>query len=123
MGFLAKHDTRNMDHLIGQAWFQDGLSLEEAAVIVVSGAGCGNVGQFWELAGENLQVRSEVLSMPLGDVILFAVKRVTLGPIGDSVFQGMRTSITVMSGFKEQPWQAISPIEPDFVSYTDPEGS
>ncbi|MDE2781052.1 MAG: hypothetical protein OXI91_15465 [Chloroflexota bacterium] len=64
MGSLAKHNARNMDHLISQAWFQDGLSLEEAAVIVVSGAGCGNAGQFREPVGENLQVRSEVLSLP-----------------------------------------------------------
>ncbi|MDE2779201.1 MAG: hypothetical protein OXI91_05935 [Chloroflexota bacterium] len=125
MGSLAKHDTRNLDRLISQPWFQDGLSLEEAAVIVVSGAGCGNVGQFWELVGENPQVRSEVLSLPSGDVTLLAVKRGSQGPIDDSVFEGMRTSITVMSGFMGQSWprdQAITLIEPDFVSYTDPEG-
>ena len=125
MGSLAKHDTSNLEHLISQPWFQDSLSLEEAAIVVVSGAGCGNVGQFWELVGENPQVRSEVLSLPSGDITLFAVKRGSQSPIYDSVFDDMRSSITVMSAFMGQPWprdQAIALIEPDFVSYTDPEG-
>ncbi|MDE2781053.1 MAG: hypothetical protein OXI91_15470 [Chloroflexota bacterium] len=54
-----------------------------------------------------------------------AVKRGCRSPIDDSVFQGMRTSITVKSGSLGQPWPrdlAIAHIEPDFVSYTDPDG-
>lgn len=125
MGSLAKHDTGNLEHLISQPWFQDGLSLDEAAVIVVSGAGCGNVVQFRELVGENPQVSSEVLSMPSGDITLFAIKRESLGPIDGNVFEAMRSSITSMSGFMGQPWprdMAITLIEPDFNFHTDPDG-
>lgn len=125
MGFLAKHDARNLDYLTSQPWFQDGLSLEEAAIIVVSGVGSADLGQFEELVGEHPQVRSEVLSMPSGDVTLFAVKRGSLGPIGDSVLEDMRGSITIMSEFMGHPWHrevAITLIEPDFEFYTEPEG-
>ena len=125
MGFLAKHETSYLEHLISQSWFQDGLSLEEAAIIVVSGGGCGDSVRFRELVGEDPQVQSQVLSMPSGDITLTAVKRASLGPIHESVFEAMRTSITVMSGFMGHPWPrdiAITLIEPEFEYYTEPAG-
>jgi len=125
LGFLAKHETSNLEYLISQSWFQDGLSLEEAAIIVVSGAGCGDVVRFRELVGADPQVQSEMLSMPSGDITLSVVKRRSLGPIDPRVFEDMRTSITVMSEFMGHPWprdRAITLIETEFDFFTEPEG-
>ena len=43
LGRLAKHDTAYLEYLIGQPWFQDGLSLDDVALIIAARGGCGNV--------------------------------------------------------------------------------
>ena len=73
LGRLAKHDAAYLEYLIGQPWFQDGLSLDDVALIVAARGGCGNVIQFEELVGDDPQVRSQVLSLPAGEVKLFAI--------------------------------------------------
>ena len=104
-------DSGLAEALFDQGWFQDGLSKEEAAVVTVLKATmCLSIEQVYYGLIQNPQVRSETLSLPGGEVELYAIRRESSlfegdrGEIPDSVFRQLRTGIETIGDFMGPPW-------------------
>ena len=69
-----------MNRITSQSWFQDGLTKEEAALVVTLRTAAGSEDVFRDLIQDG-HMQSETISLPLaGEVDLFAVGRSELEP-------------------------------------------
>ena len=85
-----------------QPWFQDGLTEDEAALIVVLGSAADSEDVFRDLL-QGGHVRSDTISLPLaGEVDLFAVGRSERG-LGE-VLGNMAFAVEALEGFMGTPW-------------------
>ena len=93
------------EQFLSQSWFQDGLTEEEAALIVPIGPFYNHV-DYEEVFADLLQrghVRSETISLPLaGEVDLFAVGRSEFELEG--LLERMAFAVESMEGFMGTPW-------------------
>ncbi len=85
-----------------QPWFQDGLTEDEAALIVVLGSAADSEDVFRDLL-QGGHVRSDTISLPLaGEVDLFAVGRSELWLEG--TLERMAFAVESMEAFMGTPW-------------------
>ena len=93
------------EQFLSQSWFQDGLTEEEAALIVTLRPYYSHV-DYEEVFADLLQrghVRSETISLPLaGEVDLFAVGRSEFELEG--LLERMAFAVESMEGFMGTPW-------------------
>ena len=101
--------------LLGQNWFQDGVSDEEAALLVSLGTAVS-----WTSFAEDLiksgQVRSKLISLPAGDVKVYAVSRSSLDQDAEHIFRAVREGIEAIEDFMGPPW-----VRPEIIVYLEPE--
>ena len=94
------------EQFLSQSWFQDGLTEEEAALIVALGPTLNDDVDSEEVFADLLQrghVRSETISLPLaGEVDLFAVGRSEFELEG--LLEKMAFAVESMEGFMGTPW-------------------
>ena len=90
-------NTARLDQVLSQSWFQDGLTQEEAALIVVLISAADTDDVFQDLL-EDGHVKSETISLPLaGDVDLFAVGRSEYGL--QKTLDGTAFAVEALEGF------------------------
>ena len=95
-------DPGRSEQLQQQAWFRDGLTAEEAALIVALRSVLGTEDIFQDLLRGG-QVRSETIALPLaGAVDLYAVGRSSLEL--DGQLERMRFAAASMEAFLGTPW-------------------
>ena len=97
------------EQMFNQEWFQDGLSDEEAALIVVLRTDIGNE-DTWEFSQDLIQggrARSETVSLPSGEGTLFLIRRPSLGYADNSVFEWMSTGMEAIEDFAGTPWSSM----------------
>ena len=95
-------DTARLDQLLSQSWFQDGLTQEEAALIVVLRS-VYETGEVFQDLVTNGHVRSETISAPLaGEVDLFVVGRSESWL--ERALERMRVAVESMEDFMGTPW-------------------
>ena len=100
--FILREDESRLEQLGSQSWFQDGLTGEEAALIVVLRSAAGSEEVFEDLL-QGSHVRSETISLPLaGEVDLFAVGRSEFELGG--MLERMGLAVESMEGFMGTPW-------------------
>ena len=102
---LSRNPGRS-EQFLSQSWFQDGLTEEEAALIVALGPTLYDDVDSDEVFADLLQrghVRSETISLPLaGEVDLFAVGRSEFELEG--LLENMAFAVESMEGFMGTPW-------------------
>ena len=97
------HPTRKdvIGPALSQRWYEDGLSTEEAArIMALVGFFQPSSPGFREFI-QNSRARSETFSLPQLDANMFVVSRSSLGPIEDSVLDGLRTGIEAHRDFMD----------------------
>ncbi len=98
---LSRNPGRS-EQFLGQSWFQDGLTQEEAALIVVLRDAADSEDVFRDLL-QGGHVRSDTISLPLaGEVDLFAVARSELWLEG--ALERMAFAVESMEAFMGTPW-------------------
>ena len=110
------------NQIIDRPWFQDGLTDEEAALLVVLSQVIEHQGGLFLDLIQDSRLRSETVSLPSGQVNLFTVRRPVLGQPNDTVFQWLRTGIETIEDFMGSPWvktDVILYLEPDFPAVSD----
>ncbi len=102
---IRHRDPARWNHLLSQTWLQDGLTEEEAALIVTLAGTAGY--QSEEIFQDLLQdghVRSETISLPLaGEVDLFVVSSSKRDLMEDAL-EEMAFAIESMEGYMGTPW-------------------
>ena len=100
--YVLGKDESQLEQLGSQSWFQDGLTEEEAALIVVLQSAADSEEVFDDLLQDG-HVRSETISLPLaGEVDLFAVGRSEFEL--KSALERMGFALGSMEGFMGIPW-------------------
>ena len=100
--WILSSDPGRSEQFLGQSWFQDGLTQEEAALIVVLRDAADSKDVFRDLL-QGGHVQSDTISLPLaGEVDLFAVARSELWLEG--ALERMMVAAEVMEGFMGTPW-------------------
>ena len=100
--WILSSDGGRSERFLGQSWFQDGLTKEEAALIVVMRSAADSEDVFRDLL-QGGHVRSDTISLPLaGEVDLFAVGRSERG-LGE-VLGNMAFAVEAMEAFMGTPW-------------------
>ena len=100
--YILGKDESQLEQLGSQSWFQDGLTEEEAALIVVLRSAADSEEVFDDLLQDG-HVRSETISLPLaGEVDLFAVGRSEFEL--KSALERMGFAVGSMEGFMRIPW-------------------
>ena len=124
LGELLSSDPGRSEQFLSQSWFQDGLTEEEAALIVPLRPTLNDDVDSEEVFADLLQrghVRSETISLPLaGEVDLFAVGRSEFELEG--LLERMAFAVESMEGFMGTPWPkpdviALLELESDLGSY------
>ncbi len=108
---IRHRDPARWNHLLSQTWLQDGLTEEEAALIVtVAGpAGYHSEETFQDLLQDG-HVRSETISLPLaGEVDLFVVSSSKRDLMEDALDK-MAFAIKSMEGYMGTPWPTSDAI-------------
>ena len=106
--YVLGKDESQLEQLGSQSWFQDGLTEEEAALIVVLQSAADSEEVFDDLLQDG-HVRSKTISLPLaGEVDLFAVGRSEFEL--KSALERMEFALGSMEGFMGIPWP-----EPDVI--------
>ena len=106
--YVLGKDESQLEQLGSQSWFQDGLTEEEAALIVVLQSAADSEEVFDDLLQDG-HVRSKTISLPLaGEVDLFAVGRSEFEL--KSALERMGFALGSMEGFMGIPWP-----EPDVI--------
>ena len=101
-------DTAQLDQVLSQSWFQDGLTQEEAALIVVLRSAY-ETGEVFQDLVTNGHVWSETISVPLaGEVDLFVVGRSESWLDGE--LERMAFAVKSMESFMETPWPRLDTI-------------
>ena len=109
LGSLAKMKQGSLEQLAEQAWFKDGLTDEETALIVVLSSVAASEEIFSGLIQDG-QVRSETISLPsMGDVNLYAIRRSSVSRY-DDVFEVMKAGIEAIEDFMGLPWKKTNVI-------------
>ena len=102
----SHRDPARWNHLLSRTWIQDGLTEEEAALIVTLLAGPAGYGSeeiFQDLLQDG-HVRSETISLPLaGEVDLFVVSSSKRDLMEDAL-EEMAFAIESMEGYMGTPW-------------------
>ena len=103
---ILSSDLGRSEQFLSQSWFQDGLTDEEAALIVALRPTLNDGVDSEEVFADLLQrghVRSETISLPLaGEVDLFAVGRSEFELEG--LLERMAFAVESMEGFMGTPW-------------------
>ena len=100
--WILSRDPGRSEQFLGQSWFQDGLTEDEAALIVVLRDAADSEDVFRDLL-QGGHVRSDTISLPLaGEVDLFAVGRSERG-LGE-VLGNMAFAVESMEAFMGTPW-------------------
>ena len=98
---LGRDSPGHLEQLFNQWWFQDGLTDEESALIVVLPSTLRQEAIFQGLI-EGGHVISDVFSLPLtGQVNLYAVSR---SPLQHDVLGVIRIALETMEDFMSSPW-------------------
>ena len=122
---LSRNPGRS-EQFLSQSWFQDGLTEEEAALIVALRPTLNDGVDSEEVFADLLQrgqVRSETISLPLaGEVDLFAVGRSEFELELEGLLERMAFAFESMEGFMGTPWPkpdviALLELESDLGSY------
>ena len=110
------------NEIINRQWFRDGLTDEEAALIVILAQVIEHQeGLFLDLIQDS-RLRSETISLPSGQVNLFTVQRPLFRQHDNSVFEWMHTGVETIEDFMGPPWvknDIILYLEPDFPAVSD----
>ncbi len=120
--FYDFYDPGLLGQIREQPWFQDGLTEDEAALIVVLRDAADSEDVFRDLL-QGGHVRSDTISLPLaGEVDLFAVGRSERG-LGE-VFGNMAFAVEAQEGFMGTPWPqpdviALLELRSDFARNAD----
>ena len=116
LGDLLSSDPGRSEQFLSQSWFQDGLTEEEAALIVALRPTLNDDVDSEEVFADLLQrghVRSETISLPLaGEVDLFAVGRSEFELEG--LLERMAFAVESMEGFMGTPWP-----KPDVIAFLE----
>ena len=105
-------------HLASQAWFQDGLTEDERALIIAlrTVAADPDMEELFQELVESPEIRSERISSPSGvEVALFAVSRSTT-PQQRDMFDAQETGIEAIEDIMNIPWHqpnVVVLLEPD----------
>ncbi len=103
---ILSNNPGRSEQFLSQSWFQDGLTEEEAALIVALRPTLNDDVDSEEVFADLLQrghVRSETISLPLaGEVDLFAVGRSEFELEG--LLERMAFAVESMEGFMGTPW-------------------
>lgn len=107
LGSISDWDARQFSHLTNQPWYQDGLTDEEAALIVVLGGIHYSFGenseQIYEELTSGAHVRSNKITLPLaGETRLYAISRSETEL--DELLEGMTYSVQELENFMGAPW-------------------
>ena len=104
--------------ILDEPWFQDGLTDEEAALIIVLRSAVNSEQLFQDLF-RGAHLRSETVSLPLaGEVNLFAVSRSPF-PRDSDILEGLGFGVEALEGFMGIPWPktdviVLQELESDF---------
>ena len=113
---ILSSDPGRSEQFLSQSWFQDGLTEEEAALIVALRPTLTDDVDSEEVFADLLQrghVRSETISLPLaGEVDLFAVGRSEFELEG--LLERMAFAVESIEGFMGTPWPA-----PDVIAFLE----
>ena len=115
---ILSSDLVRSEQFLSQSWFQDGLTEEEAALIVALRSTVNDDVDSDEVFADLLQrgqVRSETISLPLaGKVDLFAVGRSEFELELEGLLENMAFAVESMEGFMGTPWAA-----PDVIAFLE----
>ncbi len=116
--YSSRFESSLFEQMINQEWFQDGLSDEEAALIVVlkTDIGHANTEEFFQDLIQGGHVHSETFSLPSGEGKLFLIRRPSLEYADNSVFEWMSTRMEAIEDFTGTPW-----MKSDVILYVEPE--
>ena len=102
MQWILSSDTARSRQLLSQPWFRDGLTKEEAALIVTLRSAAGDEEVFQDLL-EDGNVRSETIILPLaGEVDMYAVGRSEPGL--EAAIERMEFAVESMESFMGTAW-------------------
>ncbi len=100
--WMIDDEPSRSEQLLSRPWFRDGLTEEEAALLVVLRDAAAFEDVFRDLLQDG-HVRSETISLPLaGEVDLFAVSRTEVGL--DDALERIGAAVEPMEGFMGVPW-------------------
>ena len=104
LDYILRKDRARGERLVNQLWFQDGLTDEETAVIIVLRDVVEDNQEVFDDLIQGGRVRSETLSLSSGDVDLYLVRRPSLEYIDESVFDDLGAAIEAIEEFMGPPW-------------------
>ena len=111
---MLRNEPSQLQELVSQSWFQDGLTAEEGALVVVLQSIDGEENTFLSLI-EGGHTVSDTISLQLaGEVHLYAVSPF---PLQEGVLRTMRTGTRVMEEFMGSPWN-----NPSVIVFVESEG-
>ena len=115
---ILSSDLGRSEQFLRQSWFQDGLTEEEAALIVALRPTLNDGVDSEEVFADLLQrgqVRSETISLPLaGEVDLFAVGRSEFELELEGLLERMTFAVESIEGFMGTPWP-----KPDVIAFLE----
>ncbi len=116
LGSLGEMEESQLEQIATQAWYQDDLTDEEVALVLVLSRVIASEQLFSGLIQDG-RVRSATISLPsVGDVHLYAIRRSSIPPY-DDLFKVMRSGIEVIEDFMGVFWQktdVIVLLEPEW---------
>ena len=118
MRSLVRYHGDRYDDLAAQPWFQDDLTDEEQALVIVLPTVSRSKELFLGLVQDG-QVHAGIFTSPLrGEVKLFAISRSEVDPEGE-LLEGLGIGVEKIEGFINVPWptrESIVLLEPELSS-------
>ncbi len=104
LDYILRKDRVRGESLVNQSWFQDGLTDQETALIVVLRDVVEENQEVFDDLIQGGRVRSETLSLSSGDVDLFLIRRPSLEYVDESVFDDLGAAVKAIEEFMGPPW-------------------
>ena len=106
---VLEHDPNWLEQLTSQSWYKDGMTDEEAALIVVLRSVIPSEELFQGLIQDGHVTSDTILLPSIGEVKLFAVRRSLFQPDAD-MLDGLAQAIRVMEELIGVPWKKTAVI-------------
>ena len=113
---FSRQDPQRWEQVANRPWFQDGLTAEEAALIVVLNNVLRDNERLFQEFIDGVHVSSRTISVASGEVHVFLVRRPSVQDVDDTVLNAVSTGIQAMVEFMGPPW-----VQSDVILYMDTE--
>ena len=111
---FIREDSQRWEQVANRPWFQDGLTAEEAALIVVLNNVLRDDERLFQEFVDGVHVSSRTFPVGSGEVHVFLVGRPSVQDVGGMVFKAVSAAVQAMVDFMGPPW-----VKSDVILYID----